>query len=74
MICHGLPAYNLRSSMGHPALSADDRTSQHVSGAIATANLQLTGWNPASVIYNLSYDGVQLRFLIGGYVASSMQL
>jgi hypothetical protein len=26
------------------------------------------------VIYNLSYDGVQLRFYIGGYVASSMQV
>ena len=26
------------------------------------------------MIYNLSYDGAQLRFSIGGYVASSMQV
>jgi len=46
-----------------------------VSGKVSTANLQLTGIesnHPA--IYNLSHDGVQLRFLIGGYVASSVQV
>ena len=46
-----------------------------VSGKVSTANLQLTGIesnHPA--IYNLSHDGVQLRFLIGGYVAWSVQV
>ena len=70
--------YNLRKQYGGtPALSAElNRTFTNiVSGAIATANLQLTGMESSKpVIYNLSYDGVQLRFLIGGYVASSMQV
>lgn len=70
--------YNLRKQYGStPALSAElNRTFTNiVSGAISTANLQLTGMESNKpVIYNLSYDGFQLRFLIGGYVASSMQV
>ena len=70
--------YNLRKQYGStPALSAElNRTFTNiVSGAISTVNLQLTGMESNKpVIYNLSYDGVQLRFLIGGYVASSMQV
>jgi len=70
--------YNLRKQYGStPALSAElNRTFTNiVSGAISTANLQLTGMESNKpVIYNLSYDGIQLRFLIGGYVASSMQV
>ena len=70
--------YNLRKQYAStPALAAElNRTFTNiVSGALSTANLQLTGMESNKpVIYNLSYDGVQLRFLIGGYVASSMQV
>jgi hypothetical protein len=46
-----------------------------VSGAVSTANLQLTGIESNKpVIYNLSYDDAQLQFSIGGYVASSVQV
>ena len=70
--------YNLRKQYGNtPALSAElNRTfANMVSGALSTANLQLVGMESNKpVIYDLSYDGAQLRFLIGGYVASSMQV
>ncbi|MFZ0826999.1 MAG: glycoside hydrolase family 71/99-like protein [Verrucomicrobiia bacterium] len=70
--------YKLRKQYGStPALAAElNRTFTNiVSGAVATANLQLTGMESNKpVIYNLSYDGVQLQFLIGGYVGSSMQV
>jgi hypothetical protein len=70
--------YNLREQYGNnPAISAElDRIFTNiVSGAVSTANLQLTGIESnRPVIYNLSYDGVQLQFLIGGYVASSVQV
>lgn len=70
--------YILRKQYGStPALSAElDRAFTNiVSGARSTANLQLTGLESSKpVIYNLSYDGIQLRFQIGGYVASSMQV
>jgi len=37
--------------------------------------LQLTGMESNHpVIYNLSYDGSQLQFLVGGYVASNVQV
>jgi hypothetical protein len=68
----------LRKQYGStPALAAElNRTFTNiVSGALSTANLQLTGMEAGKpVIYSLSYDGIQLRFLIGGYVASSMQV
>jgi hypothetical protein len=70
--------YNLRKQYGStPAMAAElNRTFTNiVSGALPMANLQLAGMESGKpVIYSLSYDGVQLRFLIGGYVASSMQV
>jgi hypothetical protein len=70
--------YNLRKQYGSsPALSAElDRIFTNiVSGQISTANLQLAGIESnRPVIYNLSYDGVQVQFLVGGYVASSVQV
>ena len=70
--------YNLRKQYGNsPAISAELNRifTNIVSKAVSTANLQLTGIESNKpVIYNLSYDGVQLRFLIGGYVASSVQV
>ena len=70
--------YNLRKQYGNsPAISAElNRTFTNlVSGALSTANLQLTGMESNKpVIYNLSYDGVQLQFLIGGYVASIVRV
>ena len=37
--------------------------------------MQLTGLESNHpVIYNLSHDGVQLQFLIGGYVGSRVQV
>jgi hypothetical protein len=73
-----LRLYNLRKQYGStPALAAElNRTFTNiVAGALSTANLQLTGMESTRpVIYNLAYDGAQLRFLIGGYVASSMQV
>jgi len=70
--------YNLRKQYGNdPAISAElDRIFTNiVSGKISAANLQLTGIETnRPVIYNLSYDHVQLRFVIGGYVASSVEV
>jgi hypothetical protein len=70
--------YNLRKQYGNsPAISAELNRifTNIVSGQVSTANLQLTGIESNHpVIYNLSYDGVQLQFLIGGYVASSVQV
>ena len=70
--------YNLRKQYGNsPAISAElNRIFINiVSGKTFTANLQLSGIESnRPVIYNLSYDGVQVQFLIGGYVASSMQV
>ena len=46
-----------------------------VSGTLSTANLQLTGIESGHpVIYDLSNQGAQLRFSIGGFVASTMQV
>ncbi|HEY5297660.1 MAG TPA: glycoside hydrolase family 71/99-like protein [Verrucomicrobiae bacterium] len=70
--------YNLRKQYGtNPALAAElDRIFTNiVSGKISTANLQLAGMEATHpVIYNLSYDGAQVQFSIGGYVASSVQV
>jgi hypothetical protein len=70
--------YNLRKQNGSsPAISAElDRIFTNIiSGATSTANLQLTGIESNHpVIYNLSYDGVQLQFMIGGQVASNVQV
>jgi hypothetical protein len=70
--------YNLRKQYGStPAIAAELNRifTNIVSKAVSTADLQLTGIESNKpVIYNLSYDGVQLRFLIGGYVASSVQV
>ena len=70
--------YNLRKQYGNsPAISAElDRIFTNiVSGKISTADMQLTGMESNHpVIYNLAYNGVQLQFLIGGYVASSVQV
>ncbi len=46
-----------------------------VTGATGVANAELTGVESnRPVIYNLSDTGSQLRFLIGGYVSTSMQV
>ncbi len=70
--------YNLRKQYGGtPAIAAElNRVFTNiVSGAVATANLQLTGIESNHpVIYNLSYDGSQVRFLIGGNLAASVQV
>jgi Glycosyl hydrolase family 99 len=70
--------YNLRRQYGsNPAIAAELNRifTNIVSGQVFTANLQLTGMESNHpVIYNLTYDGSQLQFLIGGYVASSIQV
>jgi hypothetical protein len=70
--------YNLRKQYGNNAAISGElnRTFTNiVSGQVSTANLQLTGMESNHpVIYNLSYGGSQLQFLIGGYVASSVQV
>lgn len=70
--------YNLRKQYGNdPALAAElDRVFTNiVSGKISTANLQLAGMESTHpMIYNLSYDGAQVRFSIGGYVAAGAQV
>lgn len=70
--------YNLRKQYGSNAnLSAEmDRIFTNiVSGALSTATTQLSGMESnRPVIYHLSYNGVQLQFSIGGYVANSVQV
>jgi hypothetical protein len=70
--------YNLRKQYGNnPAINAElDRIFTNiVSGKISTANSQLAGIESSHpMIYNLSYDGVQVQFSIGGYVASPVQV
>ena len=70
--------YNLRKQYGNnPAISAELNRifTNIVSGATATANLQLTGIESNHpMIYGLSYDGIQVQFSIGGYVASDAQV
>lgn len=73
-----LQLYNLRKQYGSsPVLSAEMNRifTNIVSGQVSTAKLQLAGMASGQpVIYGLSYDGVQLQFMIGGYVASSVQV
>ena len=73
-----LRLYHLRKQYGsNPDLAAEMNRifTNIVSGALATANLQLTGMESnRPVIYNLSYSGVQLKFSVGGYVANSVQV
>lgn len=70
--------YNLRRQYKNtPAISAElDRIFTNiVSGQVSAANQQLTGIESSRpVIYNLSYDGVQVQFLVGGYVASNVKV
>jgi hypothetical protein len=70
--------YNLRKQYGSiPAVSAELNRifTNIVSGAMAAANLQLTGIESSHpVIYNLTYDGNNVQFLIGGYLASGVQV
>ena len=70
--------YNLRRQYANsPAISAElNRIFNNiVAGQVVTANAQLTGIESGRpVIYSLSSDGVQVQFLIGGYVVSSMQV
>ncbi len=70
--------YNLRKQHGSsPTISAELNRifTNIVSGKIGTASLQLAGIESSHpVIYDVGIDGVQLRFSIGGYVASSVQV
>ena len=73
-----LRLYNLRRQCGNnAAVSAElNRTFTNIiSGALTTANLQLTGIESNHpMIYNLTYDGNNVQFLIGGYLASGVQV
>jgi hypothetical protein len=70
--------YTLRKQYGNsPPISAElNRVFTNiVSGKLASAALQLTGIESSHpVIYNLSLEGVQMKFSIGGYVASNVQV
>jgi Glycosyl hydrolase family 99 len=70
--------YNLRRQYGNNTSISSELNrifTNMVSGNVVTANLQLSGIESNHpVIYNLSYDGVQFQFLIGGYVASGVQV
>jgi hypothetical protein len=70
--------YNLRKQYGNtPAVSAELNRifTNIVSGQISTANLQMTGIESHHpVIYNLTYDGNLVRFLIGGNLSSGTRV
>ena len=70
--------YSLRRQYGtSPVISAElDRVFNNIiSGATSAANLQLTGIeSDRPVIHNLTYDGVLVQFLIGGYLASGVNV
>jgi len=70
--------YNLRKQYGNVPATADELNrifTNLVSGNLSAANLQLGGLEAIHpVIYNLSYDHSQLQFLVGGYVASGVQV
>jgi hypothetical protein len=70
--------YNLRKKYGNnPAISAELNRifTNIVTGMVSTADLQLTGIESnRPAIYNLSSEGDQMQFLIGGYVASTMEV
>jgi len=73
-----LRLYNLRKQYrNNPVVFAELNRifTNIVSGDMPTANLQLTGIESSRpVVYNLSCDGVQLQFSIGGYMASGVQV
>jgi len=73
-----LRLYNLRKQYrNNPVVSAELNRifTNIVSGDMSTADLQLTGIESSRpVIYNLSYDGDQLQFSIGGYMASGVRV
>jgi hypothetical protein len=70
--------YNLRKQFGtNAAISAELNRifTNIVTGRISVANLQLTGIESSHpVIYDESADHAQMQFLIGGYVASTVQV
>jgi hypothetical protein len=70
--------YNLRKQYGSvPAVASElNRVFTNlVSGKMSTAQLQLTGLEiTRPVIYDVSHNGSQLQFLIGGYMASGVQV
>jgi hypothetical protein len=70
--------YNLRKQYGNtPAVSAELNRifTNIVSGQVSTANLQLTGIESHHpVIYNLTYDGNLVQFLIGGNLSSGARV
>jgi hypothetical protein len=70
--------YNLRKQYSSlPAIAAElDRAFKNIiSGRISTASFELTGLESRSpVLYDLSLQGTQFQFSIGGFVASNMQV
>lgn len=70
--------YKLRKQYGSNAyLSAEmDRIFTNIiAGALSTATNQLSAMESSrTVIYHLSYNGVQLQFSIGGFLANSTQV
>jgi hypothetical protein len=70
--------YNLRKQFAtNAAISAELNRifTNIVTGRITVANLQLTGIaSSRPVIYDESVDHAQMQFLIGGYVASTVQV
>jgi hypothetical protein len=73
-----LRVYNLRRQYpGVPAIAAElNRVFTNIiSGATSAAGWQLTGLESARpVVYNISHNGAQLQFSIGGYVATNLQV
>ena len=70
--------YNLRKQYGGtPSVSAElDRIfTDIISGKLSDANSRLAGIaSNRPVIYNLTFDGTQLHFSIGGYLAPGVQV
>jgi hypothetical protein len=70
--------YNLRKQYGTNAVISAELNrifTNIVTGKITVANLQLTGIETSHpVIYDESADHAQMQFLIGGYVASTVQV
>jgi hypothetical protein len=70
--------YNLRKQYANNAAISSELNrifTNIISGNVSVANLRLTGIETSHpVIYNLSYDHLQVSFSIGGYVASSVQV
>ncbi len=70
--------YNLRKQYGTSAPIAaelDRIFTNIVSGKLSTANQRVAAIETTRpVIYNLSFDGVQLQFSIGGYLATNVSV